>query len=91
MQDGESQFNNRPQEDIELEKSTTHRSWRKYTVYYKRPYREVKAECRQRKQQNLGHLSLLWSVVGVIWGSWARFRLVSSKEQSFSKRHRRLT
>lgn len=83
VQDGESQFNKRPQGEIELEKSTTHRCWRKYMAHCKSPYREVKVECRQRKQQNRGHLSLLWSVAGVIWGSWARVRLVSSKEQSF--------
>lgn len=47
------------------EKFTTHMSWRKYRVCGKGPHREVEAECRQRKKQDLGHISLKfpdWSI-----------------------------
>lgn len=36
------------------------------------PPREVKAGCRQRECQDLGHIPLLGSVGGVLWGSLAK-------------------
>lgn len=42
-------------------------------------HREVKAECRQRK--NLRHTPLLGSTDRVLWGSQARTRFVNSNQK----------
>lgn len=60
MPNGEPGFKKRSQE-----KFITHMSWRKYRTCGKGPHREVEAECRQRKMQDLGHISLKfpdWSI-----------------------------
>lgn len=43
--------------------------------------REVRAGCRQRVE-DWGHTPLLVSVDGVLWGSWAKARLVNSNQKS---------
>ena len=43
---------------------------------------EVKARCRQRELQYLGNMPLLGPVGGVLWGSQAKARLVSSNQNS---------
>lgn len=44
--------------------------------------RGVKAECRQREQQDLRYTPLLGSVGSVHWASQAKARLVSSNQKS---------
>ena len=50
---------------------------------------KVQAEC---EQQDLSHMPLLWSVVGVLCCSWANAGLVNSNHEvsGFSKLHRDL-
>lgn len=48
----------------------------------KGPFGGVKAGCRQREWQDLGHLVVLASVVRVLWGSQARVRVVNAKQES---------
>lgn len=78
--------------ETEIEKFTTLRSWRKYATHLEGPHEMMKAECRQREKQDLGHKSLIESMGGVVWISWAKTVLVNSdqKEQGFDKFHRGL-
>ena len=78
--------------ETEIEKFITLRSWRKYATHLEGPHGMMKAGCRQREKQDLGHTSLLESMGGVLWISWAKTGLVNSdqKEQSYDKFHRDL-
>ena len=49
-------------------------------THLKGQHRQVKAERRER--QDLGHIALLRSVSGVLWGSWAKAGLVNSNQES---------
>ena len=51
--------------------------------HLKVPGREVQAGCRQKVQQDLGHMPLLGSVGRVLWGSWAKDGLGYSKRVEF--------
>lgn len=42
--------------------------------------RRFKAECRER--WDLGYKPVLASIGGVLWGSWAKARLVNSNQKS---------
>ena len=42
---------------------------------------EVKAGCRQRAKQELGHVPLSGSVGGVLWGFWTKAELISSAQK----------
>lgn len=72
------QFNKRPQG-----KFIAHRSWRKYTA----ASRDHMGRVQVREQENLGPMSLLGSMSGMLWGFWAKARLVNSnpKEPGFDK------
>lgn len=59
MLGGEPDFHNRPQE-----KFMTHRSSRKCPPCQG----EVKAGCRQRERDDLGHMPLSRFFIGVFWG-----------------------
>ena len=74
--------------EIEIEMFITHMSWRKYLARLEGPHEEVATGCNSKKQ-DLGHMPLLGSVIGVLWGSQAKARLVNSnqKEWDFVKLH----
>lgn len=46
----------RPQKKLRQEKFITYRSWRKYVAYLEVSMGEIKAGCRQRELQELGHM-----------------------------------
>lgn len=66
---------------IEIEKFISHRAWRKYTAYLQGLHGEVKAGCLQREWQDLGHMTLLGFLDGVLLGSLAKARLVHSNQK----------
>lgn len=53
---------------IEIEKFIGRRSWRKYTAYTGGAHGEVKAGCRQREGQDVGHGLFLRSMGGRLQG-----------------------
>lgn len=65
MPDSEG-FSKRPQE--KLKQRSTHRSWRKYMAHLKGPHGKTRAGYRERERHNLGHMPLVGSVCGVLWG-----------------------
>ena len=66
---------------IEIEKFVPHRAWRKYTTYLQGLHGEAKAGCLQRERQDLGHMTLLGFLDGVLLGSLAKARLVHSNQK----------
>ena len=78
-------YSTKDHKGIEIEKFVTHGSWRKCTAQPEWPHQEVKAECRLRAGQDLGHRPFLESTGRVLGVPRLRLDLSIQTKKRFGK------
>lgn len=82
MPDGKPWFNNRAQEKLKYRSVLSTGPGGRALHASRALHREVKAERGRREKQDLGCISLLRSMGGVLWGFWSRAGLVNSNQKN---------